>query len=186
MPRLTKIYTRKGDDGTTALGTRQRVKKNSDRVASYGEIDELNSVLGLTISLEADPKTKKILVRIQNELLVLGAELAYPADQKEFDIPKIKQRHIDSLENNIDELNEQLGPLENFILPGGSPGAASLQIARSVCRRAERKLVSLSEIDKVRSEALAYINRLSDLLFVLARYENKTKGGKENIWDSHI
>ena len=186
MPRLTKIYTRKGDDGTTALGSRQRVKKNSVRVASYGEIDELNSILGLSISLGADSQTKDILIRIQNELLVLGAELAFPANQKEFDIPKIEQRHIDRLETNIDQLNADLGPLENFILPGGSPGAANLQIARSACRRAERQMVTLSEHDDIRPEALAYINRLSDLLFVLARYENKAKGGEENIWDSHI
>lgn len=186
MPRLTKIYTRKGDDGTTALGTRQRVMKNSERVAAYGEIDELNSVIGMTISLGADALTNDVLLRIQNELLVLGAELAFPADEKEFEIPKIEQRHIDTLEKSIDQLNADLGPLENFILPGGSPGAANLQIARSVCRRAERQMVTLSEIEEIRAEALAYINRLSDLLFVLARYENNSKGGQEHIWDSHI
>ncbi len=186
MPRLTKIYTRKGDDGTTALGSRTRVKKNSLRVTSYGEVDELNSVIGLALSFGLKSSLTETLIRIQNELLVLGAELAFPADEKEFEIPHVEKRHIENLEKSIDELNAELGPIENFILPGGSPAGASLQVARTVCRRAERSMVALAENEKLRPESLAYINRLSDLLFVIARYENKHSGAKEYIWNSRI
>jgi len=186
MPRLTKIYTRKGDDGSTALGTKLRVAKNSTRVAAYGEVDELNSQLGFAISLKLPSRSKEILIRIQHELLVLGAELAFPADETEVEIPHLEDRHIEQLEQEIDDLNEALGPLENFILPGGAKEAAALQVSRTVCRRAERRMVELAGSENVRSATLAYINRLSDLLFVLARFENKKQGGPEILWNSHI
>jgi cob(I)alamin adenosyltransferase len=186
MPRVTKIYTRKGDDGTTSLGTRQRVSKDSPRIQTYGTIDELNSVLGLAISQGLTPRLIEELARIQNELFHLGSSLSFPdGETKQYQVPRIEQRHIDTLEKLIDELNAEVGPLENFILPGGSPGAAALQLARTVCRRAERMAVTLSKTEDIRPFDLAYLNRLSDALFVMGRYENKQKGNAEPLWDSH-
>ena len=186
MPRLTKIYTRKGDDGTTALGTKLRVAKHSARVSAYGTIDELNSTLGFALSQGLESAVEEILIRVQHELLVVGAELAFPPGEKEFEIPQVQDRHVDQLEKDIDALNGQLPPLPNFVLPGGSPGAAALQVARTVCRRAERRLVALAEAEEVQPGSLRYMNRLSDLLFVIARFENQAKQGPEIVWDSHI
>ena len=138
MPKITKIYTRKGDDGTTALGSKLRVPKDDLRVSAYGTIDELNSLIGLALSYGLDEKLADVLPGIQNTLFHLGSDLAFPAEDKEaWKVPRIAERHIDELEDLIDELNEIVGPLQNFILPGGSPGAAVLQVARAVCRRAE-------------------------------------------------
>jgi cob(I)alamin adenosyltransferase len=185
MPRLTKIYTRTGDDGTTALGSKQRVPKDSLRVSAYGTVDELNSLIGLALAQGLSPRLAETLPRIQNQLFNLGAELSFPPDEgKEFKIPQIEARHIEWLEKLIDELNAVVGPLENFILPGGVPGAAALQVARAVCRRAERRVVRLGREDTVRPEALAYLNRLSDLLFVMGRYENKQTGIADQLWQS--
>lgn len=186
MPRLTKIYTRKGDDGSTALGTQMRVSKRSARVSAYGNIDELNSSIGFALSQGLEDQVAEIMIRVQHELLVVGAELAFPPGEKEFEIPQIEDRHIEQLERDIDALNDQMETLPNFILPGGSPGAAALQVARTVCRRAERKLVTLAESETVQPGSLRYVNRLSDLLFVIARYENDAKKGSEIVWDSHI
>lgn len=186
MPRLTKIYTRTGDDGSTALGSKQRVPKDHPRVRAYGAVDEVNSLLGLALAQGLAPRLAETLPVVQNLLFHLGAELSFPADEgAEYKLPHIAQKHIEALEELIDELNAQLGPLENFILPGGSPGAASLQLARAVCRRAERRLVTLGREDVVRPEALHYLNRLSDALFVMARYENQQKGISEPLWDTH-
>lgn len=185
MPRLTKIYTRTGDDGSTALGTRKRVPKDSPRVRAYGAIDEVNSLIGLALASGLSARLAETLPAIQNDLFHLGSELSFPPDEgKEFKIPHIEERHVAALEALIDELNEQVGPLENFILPGGAPGAAALQVARAVCRRAERRLVTLARQDEVRAEAMAYVNRLSDLLFVMGRYENKQRGVDEPLWNS--
>jgi len=185
MPRLTKIYTRTGDDGTTALGTRQRVPKDHPRVRAYGSADELNSFLGLALAQGLSPRLAEVLPPIQNQLFHLGAELSFPPGEgEEFKVPRIESQHIESLEHLIDELNAVVGPLENFILPGGSPGAAALQVARAVCRRAERRVVTLASQETVRPEAQAYLNRLSDLLFVMARYENKQRGIAEPLWDT--
>lgn len=185
MPRLTKIYTRSGDDGSTSLGNRQRVAKDSLRVHSFGTVDELNALLGFSLAQGLSNRLAKSLSTIQNELFHLGAELAFPPSKgKKIEVPGIEQRHIDALETLIDELNEGLGALENFILPGGSPGAATLQMARAVCRRAERHLVSLANSEEVSPLAIAYLNRLSDALFVMARYENKQKDVDEPLWDS--
>ncbi|MCW5876789.1 MAG: cob(I)yrinic acid a,c-diamide adenosyltransferase [Anaerolineales bacterium] len=185
MPRLTKIYTRTGDDGSTALGTRQRVPKDHPRVRAYGAVDELNSLLGVALAQGLDARLAETLPPVQNLLFHLGAELSFPAEEgAEFNLPHIDAKHIQSLEELIDKLNAQLGPLENFILPGGSPGAAALQLARAVCRRAERRLVTLGREETVRPEALGYLNRLSDALFVMARYENKQKGVAEPLWDT--
>lgn len=185
MPRLTKIYTRTGDDGTTALGTRQRVPKDSRRVNAYGTVDELNSLIGLALAQGLSTRLAEVLPGIQNQLFHLGAELSFPPEEgKQFNIPQVEDRHIKALEEWIDELNAVVGALENFILPGGAAGAAALQVARAVCRRAEREAVTLAREEAVRPEALAYLNRLSDLLFVMGRYENKQRGVDEPLWNS--
>lgn len=185
MPKITKIYTRKGDDGTTALGSRQRVRKDDPRVATYGTLDELNAIIGLALSFGLDAKLADALARIQNELLHLGSDLAFPPeDVKEWQVPRIEEKHIRALEELIDELNEVVGPLQNFIHPGGTSGAAALQLARTVCRRAERQAVTLAAGQVVRPENLQYLNRLSDLLFVMGRFENKQKGVEESLWDT--
>lgn len=187
MPRITKIYTRTGDDGTTALGTTRRVSKDDLRVETYGTIDELNSLLGLAIAAGLDEKLVAPLQLIQNELLHLGADLAFPQDdERQVAVPRIEQRHIDALEALIDEFNDAVGPLKNFILPGGGQGAATLQVARTVCRRAERVAVSLAREQQVSAFNLAYLNRLSDLLFVMGRYENQAKGIEEPLWNSRL
>ena len=201
MPRLTKIYTKTGDDGTTALGSKQRVSKDHPRVRAYGTVDELNSFIGQAIAQGLCPKLAAALPQIQNELFNLGSDLAFPQEApptnepapsqtpvKRGDgvgVPRIEARHIEALEKLIDEMNAELGPLQNFILPGGSLAAATLQVARAVCRRAERRLVTLARTEKVSAETMAYLNRLSDALFVMARYENKQRGVQEPLWDSH-
>jgi cob(I)alamin adenosyltransferase len=186
MPKITKIYTRTGDDGTTALGTTRRVPKDDPRVAAYGTVDELNALIGLALSFGLDEKLAQALAKVQNDLFHLGSDLAFPSeDKKQFSVPRIEERHILALEALIDELNEVVGPLTNFILPGGSQGAAALQVARAVCRRAEREVVSLSRSEEVNPLNLQYLNRLSDALFVMGRFENKQKGIEEPLWDSH-
>ena len=136
MPRLTKIYTRSGDDGTTSLGIKRRVPKDSLRVQAYGDVDELNSVLGLALAGGLSPFLAQELQIIQNELFHLGSDLAFPQeDGEERQIPQIEKRHVDKLETLIDQLTADLGPLDNFILPGGSLGAAHLHLARTICRR---------------------------------------------------
>ena len=184
MPRLTKLYTRKGDDGTTALGGGQRVPKESQRVTAYGAVDELNSALGAALAHGLAPRLAEILPVIQNELFHLGADLSFlEEDKAKYKVPQVEERHIAKLEALIDELNEIVGPLENFILPGGSIGSAFLHVARTVCRRAEREVIALSRAEPVGPFVLAYLNRLSDLLFVMARYENKQRGVAEPLWD---
>ena len=186
MPRLTKIYTRTGDEGTTALGIRRRVSKDDPRVAAYGEVDELNSVLGVVLLVDPSEEIAAPLRLIQNDLFHLGSELCIPIeDRGELAIPTIEDRHIDQLEAWIDAALEHLPPLENFILPAGTRAAASLHLARTVCRRAERSLVTLASIETIGDHALRYVNRLSDLLFVLARRENQLAGKEETTWDSH-
>jgi cob(I)alamin adenosyltransferase len=186
MPKITKIYTRTGDDGTTALGTTRRVPKDHLRVSAYGTVDELNALLGLALSYGLDEKLSLALPKIQNDLFHLGSDLAFPEEEKkQFSVPRIEERHIAALESLIDELNDIVGPLKNFILPGGQTGAAVLQVARAVCRRAEREVVSLSQREEVSPLNLQYLNRLSDVLFVMGRYENKQKGVEEHLWDSH-
>ncbi len=187
MPKLTKIYTRTGDDGTTSLGTSERVNKDSLRVKAYGDIDELNSMLGVAIASGVEKRLAARLTAIQNELFVLGADLAFPQDANgKVNVPRIEDRHISRLEQLIDDMVEKVGPLQNFILPGGCASAAHLQVSRAICRRAERKLVELSREEVVSETSLRYLNRLSDALFVLGRYENYEKGIEEPLWDSRI
>jgi cob(I)alamin adenosyltransferase len=186
VPRLTRIYTRKGDDGTTRLGGGQKVPKHAPRIEAYGTVDELSSALGLALASGLDPLLETALRRIQNELFHLGTDLCFlPADRERLELPGIAARHVAALEQLLDELTAAVGPLENFILPGGSEGAARLHVARTVCRRAERILTALHAAEPVAGETLRYLNRLSDALFVMARFENKQRGVSDILWDSH-
>ncbi|MBA2356649.1 MAG: cob(I)yrinic acid a,c-diamide adenosyltransferase [Luteitalea sp.] len=187
MPRLTRIYTRKGDDGTTGLGGGQRVAKDTLRVATYGTVDELNAAVGLAVASGLVPRLAATLPVIQNELFHLGSDLCFlEADKVTFTLPQIAARHVEALEQLMDELNEVVGPLENFVLPGGAIGAAQLHVARTVCRRAEREAITLARQEPVGPFVIAYLNRLSDALFVMARYENRQRGLAEPLWDSAL
>jgi cob(I)alamin adenosyltransferase len=186
MPRLTKIYTRTGDDGNTQLGSRTRVPKESLRVEAYGTVDELNSVIGVALAQGLVARLGEVLTAVQNELFHLGSDLCFTEDDKQqYQIPQIEPRHVEKLEQLMDELSEALGPLENFILPGGTVGAANLHVARTVCRRAERVVVALGRQEPIGAHVIPYLNRLSDALFVMARYENHARGTAEPLWDSH-
>jgi len=183
MPRLTKIYTKTGDAGTTALGGGQRVPKDALRVAVYGTVDELNSQLGIALAHGLCPQLQEILPTIQNELFDLGSDLCFPEEDKaKFSLPQIEARHVEKLEALIDQMNEVVGPLQNFILPGGAIGAAQLQVARTVCRRAEREATTLARAEAIGAFVLPYLNRLSDALFVMARFENHEQGVPEPLW----
>lgn len=188
MPRLTKLYTRRGDEGETSLGGGQRVKKDSLRVTAYGTVDELNACLGVSVAGGLSPRLAELLPPIQNELFHLGSDLSFPEEYKtrptRHPLPQIEARHVERLEQMIDEFNAAVGALENFILPGGSMGAAHLHVARTVCRRAERAVVALAHAEAVGGFTLRYLNRLSDLLFVMARYENRERGVAEPLWNT--
>ena len=187
MPRLTTIYTRKGDEGETSLGGGQRVPKDSARVAAYGTVDELNSAIGVALAYGLSQRLMETLPVIQNELFHLGSDLAFREEDKQTNqLPQIEERHMQQLEKWIDELNDIVGPLQNFILPGGSIGAAQLHLARTICRRAERAVLTLARAEPIGPWVLPYLNRLSDLLFVMARYENRQRHGSEPLWNSHI
>ena len=183
MVKLNRIYTRTGDDGTTGLGSGARVKKYDLRVEAYGTVDETNSCLGMvrlhTVEHEIDP----MLARIQNDLFDLGADLCTPLSSAPlpYEPLRIVSEQVQRLESEIDALNAALQPLKSFILPGGSPAAATLHLARTVCRRAERQMVELAAGEHVGTAALQYINRLSDFLFVASRYVNN-KGLDDVLW----
>jgi cob(I)alamin adenosyltransferase len=186
MPRITRVYTKKGDDGSTALGLGLRVPKDSLRVECYGTVDETNAAIGLAIAAGPHAALALTLRRIQNELFHLGSDLCVPeTDKTKVPVPRIEAKHVLALERDIDEMQKHLLPLENFVLPGGSPAAAHLHLARTICRRAERLLVTLSRKEAVGKHALPYLNRLSDYLFVASRSENLAKGVAEPTWDSH-
>ncbi len=174
--RLSKIYTRTGDDGTTGIAGGERIAKDSTRIEAIGGLDELNSLIGIVISLDPPDNVAALLGDIQHDLFDLGGELAMPGQQL------IGTSHVDALERALDELNEGLPWLKEFILPGGNPAAAHCHLARSVCRRAERDLVRLSREHDVNPAALRYLNRLGDLLFVLCRVIARANGGKEILW----
>ncbi len=183
MPRLTRIYTKTGDSGTTGLAGGQRVPKDSRRVETYGTVDELNSQIGVALSLGLCERLAAELPPIQNQLFDLGSDLATPAaSQARHPVPTVEPGHIERLEALIDELNDAVGPLANFLLPGGSPGAAALHVARTVCRRAERQATALARDEPIGPTVLPYLNRLSDALFVMARYENHEHGVTEPLW----
>jgi cob(I)alamin adenosyltransferase len=185
MPRITRVYTRTGDDGSTALGGGQRVAKDALRVEAYGTVDELNSMVGVARAAGAHQDLEDTLVTMQNELFHLGAELCTPVDDEaERQGPCVQEKHIVAMEQLMDRLMESLPPLENFVLPAGTPAAAHLHVARAVCRRAERLVLSLSRQEKVSAWALTYLNRLSDALFVMARYENFRNAVPDTLWNS--
>jgi cob(I)alamin adenosyltransferase len=187
MPRLTRIYTATGDTGTTGLGSGDRVPKDHARIEAYGTVDELSSFLGVALAGGLSPRLEAIIPRIQNELFHLGSDLCFREEDKgTIPLPQIEPRHIKDLEGWIDELNEELGPLEDFVLPGGSPGAAALHVCRTVCRRAERCVCRLSHEEAIGEHVAAYLNRLSDLLFVMARHENRFRGVPEPLWNKSI
>ncbi len=186
MVKLNKIYTRTGDDGTTGLVSGPRRKKHDARIEAYGEVDETNALIGVARQhAAAFPDLDRMLMRIQNDLFDLGADLATPetGEKPAYEPLRIVQSQVDRLEAEIDRLNADLSPLRSFVLPGGSPLAAALHVARTVARRAERRIVELAERqgEAVSKEANAYINRLSDLLFVAARWAND-KGARDVLW----
>ena len=183
MPRLTKIYTKKGDSGETSLGGGQRVPKEHLRVQAYGTVDELNSQIGVALAVGLCDRLATELTAIQNELFDAGSDLCFVEEDKlKYTLPQIELRHVEKLESLIDEMTAVVGPLENFILPGGSLGSAQLHVARTVCRRAERDVSTLAHNEAIGPYILAYLNRLSDALFVMARYENLQRGVPEPLW----
>jgi cob(I)alamin adenosyltransferase len=186
MVVLSKIYTRTGDDGTTALGSGRRVSKYDLRVEAYGTLDETNAAIGLARlhTGGAEPELDAMLARIQNDLFDLGADLCYPDETKDArGRLQVSDAQVERIEREIDALNGELNPLRSFVLPGGSPAASSLHLARTISRRAERLIVALAarKGEPVGAAALRYINRLSDFLFVAARYAND-KGKSDVTW----
>lgn len=175
--RLSKIYTRTGDDGTTGLGDGSRVPKDSLRVEAYGTVDEANSAIGVVLAVESVPDNlREILTEIQHDLFELGGELCIPGHSA------VRDEFIERLETTLDSLNAELPYLEEFILPGGGPSAAACHLARTIVRRAERVTTALAREDTVRPEAIRYLNRLSDLLFVIARVLSRAEQGQEVLW----
>ena len=179
---MAKIYTKMGDDGTTGLIGGERVSKDSARIAAYGSVDELNAVLGLVRSCPIPERLGQVLERVQDDLFIVGALLAVPpgTDSSELRIPAIEDEDVVELERRIDELEAELEPLRQFIIPGGTRAGAMLHVARTVARRAERCCVTLARTEKVDARALAYLNRLSDLLFMMARLVNRRASAAES------
>ena len=180
MVKLTRIYTKGGDKGTTSLGTGKRVSKHDQRVAAFGTVDEANAAIGIA-RLHTTGDEDAMLARIQNDLFDLGADLCAPEGEGTKDRLRIIDAQVERLEHEIDRMNEELAPLNSFVLPGGSAASAHLHLARTIARRAERDMTRLAEQGPVNPAAIRYINRLSDHLFVLARYEND-KGAKDVLW----
>ena len=174
--RLSKIYTRTGDSGTTGLGDGSRTDKDAARVEAYGTVDELNATIGMMLAHELPPAIGEILFEVQHNLFDLGGELCVPG------YSAIVPEQVEWLERRLDEHNEALPPLRDFILPGGGPAAATCHLARTVCRRAERRVYTLDRSEPVNPHGLAYLNRLSDLLFVLGRVLARHEGGREVLW----
>jgi len=186
MVRINRVYTRAGDDGTTALGGGQRVKKDSLRIEAYGTVDELNSSIGLAVASGLHESLYARFFVIQQVLFNVGSDLCIlEEDKKRFAVPGVEARHVTDLETWMDEWNEGLEPLKSFILPGGDLAAAQLHVARTVCRRAERATIALSRDEAIGAHVIPYLNRLSDLLFVASRYQAKLVGKGDLLWDSH-
>jgi len=185
MPRITRVYTRTGDDGRTALSTGERVAKDCVRVRACGCVDELNSQLGVALAAGEHSSLAPVLRRIQNELFHLGAELSRPeSPDGTITGPSIDDRHVEALERLMDEQSATLEPLRNFVLPGGGALGSALHVARAACRRVEREVVALGRDETVAPVVLRYLNRLSDALFVLARVANREDGIEDVLWDS--
>jgi len=180
-----KIYTKTGDGGKTSLLGGKRVSKSSDRIESYGTVDELNSFIGLAITEVNDKDVKNLLHKIQNQLFVVGCDLAAPKTSKpiKLKIQRVSPKFYKDIEKEIDRFDVKLDSLKNFILPGGSKGAALLHICRTITRRAERRVVALNDTMNVGSNIIIFLNRLSDLFFVLSRYENKVSGHSDIKWN---
>jgi len=174
--RLSKIYTRTGDDGTTGLGDGTRVAKDCARVGAYGSVDELNSAIGIVLACDVPDSVREVLVRVQHELFNLGGELCIPG------MSLVHDSDVTRLERDLDGFNEDLPALKDFILPGGGMAAAQCHLARTLCRRAEREVVTLGRSESVRAEATRYLNRLSDLLFVIARVLARASAHGEVLW----
>lgn len=175
--RLSKIYTRTGDDGTTGLGDGTRVPKDAQRVAAYGTTDELNSVIGMVLACEGVPEpVTEVLTQVQHDLFDLGGELCIPG------MSLVADADVDRLEQQLDGFNADLPALKDFILPGGGMAASTCHLARTVCRRAEREVVALAHAESVRPQVPRYLNRLSDLLFVVARVLARASGHGEVLW----
>ncbi|MFP4441128.1 MAG: cob(I)yrinic acid a,c-diamide adenosyltransferase [Chloroflexaceae bacterium] len=175
-----KIYTKTGDKGETGLFGGERVSKDALRVRAYGEVDELNAMLGVVRTHGLDPQLDAALIQVQNELFVLGSDLATPGEAKY--IPRMSEEPVGRLEQEIDQFETELEPLKNFILPGGTPAGAYLHLARTICRRAERSVVTLNSQEMINQAALHYLNRLSDWLFTLARLANTRQGVSDIPW----
>jgi cob(I)alamin adenosyltransferase len=175
--RLSKIYTRTGDDGTTGLANGERIDKTDPRVHAFGDVDETNSAIGLLLAEPALPNhLRDSLTRIQHELFEIGAELSMPGYRQ------ISAAHVDWIEGELDRLNAELPPLKEFVLPGGTRAAAICHLARTICRRAERSAWAASKLTPLNDELTRYLNRLSDFLFVAARYLARLNGGEETLW----
>lgn len=174
--RLSKIYTRTGDDGSTGLGDGTRVGKDSARVTAYGCVDELNSAIGVVLACELPDAVREVLLRVQHELFNLGGELCIPG------MAMVHDAEIDRLEKELDGFNEGLPVLKEFILPGGGMAAAQCHLARTIARRSEREVIALSRVETIRGEAIRYLNRLSDLLFVIARVLARASKHGEVLW----
>ena len=178
--RLSKIYTRTGDQGSTGLGDGRRVAKDDARVEALGAVDELNSALGLLLTDVLPPPVRDCLVHVQHALFDLGGELSIPGHQQ------LTAAYVTRLEVALDDLNKDLPPLKEFILPGGNSAAATCHLARTICRRAERRAFTLAAREQVNAAALMYLNRLSDLLFVIARVLARQNGGSEVLWQPGV
>jgi cob(I)alamin adenosyltransferase len=175
--RLSRIYTRTGDDGSTGLGDGSRVGKDSPRVTAYGTVDELNSTIGMVLAADGVPDAvREVLTQVQHDLFDLGGELCIPG------MATVQDSDIARLESTLDDLNEALPPLKEFILPGGGMAAACGHLARTVCRRAEREVVALARTEDIRAQPQRYLNRLSDLLFVICRVLARASGHGEVLW----
>jgi cob(I)alamin adenosyltransferase len=184
---MVKIYTKRGDKGETSLGGGQRVRKDTLRVQVYGTVDELNSQIGVALATGLCDKLMLALSVIQNELFDLGSDLCFiEEDKTKYSMPQIELAHVTRLETLIDEMSAELEPLKNFILPGGSQGSAQLHVARTVCRRAEREATTLVSQEAIGEQVLTYLNRLSDTLFVMARYQNLQQGVAEPQWRPRV
>lgn len=177
-----KIYTKKGDDGTTSLLGGKRLNKNNIRIEAYGTLDELNSYLGLLRDQEANVSRTQELKSIQEVLFTIGSHLASEPGKSDFPLPEIKEEDIEFLEKEIDKMEESLEPMKNFVLPGGHSSVSISHISRCICRRAERQVISLSELEEVEPIIKKYLNRLSDFLFVLSRKISKELNAEETAW----
>jgi cob(I)alamin adenosyltransferase len=178
--RLTRIYTRGGDAGETSLGDGSRVSKLDARITAYGTVDELNAALGLVLAADCPDDVREVLGRVQNELFDLGADLSVPAESESR--LRVTQAQVDALERDCDRFNAELPELKSFVFPGGGEASARLHVARTVCRRAEREALAASQVHELNPPALVYLNRLSDLLFILARVVNASAGNEEPLW----